>query len=161
MSSTILKHLAVSVGALTFAALATCSASAQMFGGGPCGVAIKTPYSGGGVSYRDSVTGAATLPGDAHLWVFTHRKGLPKWWAQGGGEVRATLFGWQTNVNYGVENRNEVDFELAAVPVDARANELLLQWIRHGESTGEFNGMSLPPAFPGCRAAIVAIRRVR
>ena len=142
-------------GAAALCVVAASAASAQ-----GCGAWISSPVEGGGVPLNATVGGKLSTPGYTKVWIFTHRKGLPKWWPQGGGPVRNYFSGWQANATFGMEKEAGQIFEVAAIPVDDATNARLTQWVEDGNASGNYPGMALPPPLPGCGYSLVSVRRM-
>lgn len=127
-----------------------------------CKVVIAAPRVGEQVGANALVSGRANLPTGTHLWVFVHRRGLRIWWPQGGGAAEVPPNGeWAVLVNFGQPGDVGAEFEVKALVVNDSASASLDSWVKAGETTGNYPGLSLPPFVPGCEPALVTVRKTR
>lgn len=121
-------------------------------------VNIAAPGAGDCVGASGKVSGTATLPEDAHLWVLVHRKDVSGWWPQGGGPVQVSGDDWTVEVKYGEPGDAGHTFEIAAAVVRPVVHERWLQWVRSVRETG----MSPPVQFSSGAALVsISYRTVR
>jgi hypothetical protein len=127
-----------------------------------CSVAIADPKLGDRVGAEALVSGRATLPTGKYLWVFAHRKGLRLWWPQGAGAAQVSKGGeWAVLVNFGQPRDAGAEFEVTALVVDDDANASLDTWVKDGDRTGNYSGLSLPAFVSGCEPPLITVRRAR
>jgi hypothetical protein len=123
-----------------------------------CAVEIKEPKQGDSVSSSSKARGSATT-GGKHLWIFAHVEGLALWWPQCGGPASIKGQDWSCLVFYGQDRDRGSDFELAAVVLDEKDNNDMLNVIHDYDRTHEYPGVSLPPPAEGCPIAKVIVTR--
>jgi predicted O-methyltransferase YrrM len=109
-----------------------------------CSVGIGAPRRGDRVADRGTVTGAARLTEDGHLWILVHRKDVNGWWPQGGGETAVAGGRWSIEVKYGDPGDAGCDFEIAAVAVCRAVHEQWVEWVRSAQSSGAYRPVQLP-----------------
>jgi|SRR5665213_685089 len=110
----------------------------------PTLVKIVAPGSGDRVDDSGRVSGTATVPGDAHLWLLVHRRDVSGWWPQGGGPAQVTNDRWSVAVKYGDPKDSGHSFEIAAAVVSEAAHERWLRWVRSVMETGMYPPVQLP-----------------
>lgn len=150
------------LGFAVLTTLAASSADAQNWGAPTaCSIVIQSAGSGGGVSQTDTISGMATLPSDAALWIFTQAKGSNQWWPQGGDAARVLPGGsWTIRATFGLPQEAGKDFNIAAVPVDEDTDVSLTMSARRANAKHVYPGMALPPAADNCKAVRVTVHRV-
>ena len=127
-------------------------------GHGRTPVNIAAPGEGDCVGACGRVSGTATLPKDARLWVLVHRTDVPGWWPQGGGPVQVSGDDWTVEVTYGGPGDAGHTFEIAAVVVRAAVSEHWMQWVRAVKETGIYPPVPLPS---GAALVSISYRTVR
>jgi len=105
---------------------------------------IISPTAGERVPDDGWVTGTATLPDNAYLWVFL---GIPavsdQWWPQGPNVEVKEDGSWQAHVYYG--RRGEMgQFKIAARVVNRKMNRRLAKWYEKAVMSGEYGSINLP-----------------
>ena len=160
------RNVAGLVGVVVALGLGVPTASAQRYSGPvACSATIQSAGSGNSVVLSDTVSGSATVPSYAFVWVLTQTKGANKWWPQGGGPAR--IFGgtnsgnWSMHATFGAPQEAGKDFNIAAVPVDAATDTVLSDWSQNGAETGVYPGIALPKPAHGCNSSMITVRRVQ
>jgi hypothetical protein len=107
-------------------------------------VRIHAPASGELLGESGSVSGAATIPAGAHLWILVHRRDIAGWWPQAGAPVSVSDGHWSVEVKYGDPQDSGHAFEIAAVVVTEDVNERWQHWVRSVTQTGVYPPVQLP-----------------
>ena len=107
-------------------------------------LSIISPASGNRVTISGQVSGTASIPAGAHLWVLIHRKDVTGWWPQGGGPAEIAANKWTVAAAYGDPADAGQPFEIAAAVVSHAVNDLWLQWVRSVKETGLCPPVALP-----------------
>jgi hypothetical protein len=129
-----------------------------LFGPRPTLVDIRAPLSREYVGAFGRVSGTATVPDGAHLWVLVHRKDVLGWWPQGGGPVEVSGNNWAVVAKYGNPGDSGYPFEIAAAVVQRDVHEYWLQWVRSVAQTGMHPPVQLPS---GVGLVSISYRTVR
>jgi hypothetical protein len=114
-----------------------------------CRVEFTDPKSGDSVPNEGDVKGTATIPPGTHLWIFAHRRGLALWWPQGGGPAQIDKQEWMVFVTYGQDRDRGSQFEVAAVVLEEKDHEDMLNVIKRYEG-GQYAGVQMPPPARDC-----------
>jgi hypothetical protein len=85
---------------------------------GQCHLAISAPREGEQVNASATVTGSATLPPGAHLWLLVHRKDIDAWWLQSNRPVDVVDGLWTAPAGFGEPVDAGHQFEILAIVVD-------------------------------------------
>ena len=121
----------------------------------PCAVTAQSP---GRVSSTGQLTGTATLPPGAHLWVLARMKGLAGWWPQGGGPAVVENDGrWTVHVTYGTPTDLGM-FDVAVVVVGPRANQELMTWVANAPPA--YAPTQFPNTPPQCPVRMLVAQKV-
>lgn len=103
---------------------------------GPRGsVHINSPKSGSVVKSHSNVSGTASLPKEAHLWLLARRADQDGWWPQGGGPVGVEAGCWSCQVQYGGSRDAGHTFEVLAAIVSPATNRHWIDWVAHAATT--------------------------
>ncbi|HVW07762.1 MAG TPA: class I SAM-dependent methyltransferase [Bryobacteraceae bacterium] len=105
---------------------------------------IEEPASGETVSDSGIVSGCATIPANAWLWILAHRRDISGWWPQAEGPVSTVNGHWSATVKYGDPADSGKAFEIAAAVVTQKVNERWQQWVRSVNQTGSYPPVQLP-----------------
>jgi hypothetical protein len=154
--------MSTSVTMMIAGLLALMSAGATQTPDPPCTLAITAPKSGGKVSDAEDVTGTAKgVPPGAHLWVFSHRKGIAKVWPQAGGSPHIDPDStWSAYVTFGVPRDSGAPFEIIAAVVDDARHADLMKWVNKSDEAARYDiGVDQPTFLPACQVQRVVVTR--
>jgi hypothetical protein len=115
-----------------------------------CSVTIAGPKTGERLGPDVLVTGTASVPTGRYLWTFSHRRGLSVWWPQGGAAASVENGQFAVLTTLGVPQDVGSEFEIRVQVVDGSENSRLDSWFKRAETSGSYQGMSLPPSVEGC-----------
>ena len=107
-------------------------------------VSIHAPAFGQFAGESGTVSGTATIPAGAHLWVLAHRRDLAGWWPQAAGPVSIANGRWSVTVQYGEPRDSGHVFEIAAAVVTQEVSERWQEWVRSVQETGKYPPVRLP-----------------
>ncbi|HBY64713.1 MAG TPA: hypothetical protein DEH78_33245 [Solibacterales bacterium] len=124
-----------------------------------CRVEITEPRQGDSVQDEGDARGIATIPAGKRLWIFAHRRGLALWWPQGGGPAQMEKDKWATVVTYGQERDRGSEFEVAAVVLEERDHNEMVNVVKRYEERGEYPGVRLPPSARDCSVTKVVVSK--
>jgi hypothetical protein len=122
-----------------------------------CTLTISAPKTGERVKGTALAVGTAEIAATGYLWILAHREGLRGWWPQGGGSARINDKEWKVLVTYGVPGELGT-FEVAAVVVNAQANENLRRWVQEAPARG-FPPTDFPSSMEGCPIRTVVVEK--
>lgn len=122
-----------------------------------CALAVDAPRPGDQVSGSGMVSGTASLPSEASLWVLVRHQGLQGLWPQGGGPARLEEGRWSVFVTYGVPGELGT-FEIAVVAVGDQADQDLRAWVR--DTRPPYPPTSFPNTVEECPVRLLSVEKV-
>jgi hypothetical protein len=124
-----------------------------------CEIHAISPAEGDPVGADGPVSGTATIPNGAFLWVLAHRKNIKAWWPQGNGpaDIDSKTHRFDVFTTYG-QDRDHGAFEVALAVVDPETNEILTKWFDTAQARG-YPPVPFPSTHTGCPVIKITVMK--
>ncbi|MGH9350282.1 MAG: hypothetical protein ACRD26_23770 [Vicinamibacterales bacterium] len=124
-----------------------------------CDIKIDAPQPGANVGRQAVISGTATVPTTANVWVLISIRGLKGWWPQGGGGAEVVGGRWEVLSFFGQSQDVGAQFVVAAAAVSHHNSQLLDNWVQVGQKTGSYPPMPFPAVVEGCPVPRVTVTK--